>query len=220
MKRVLAGAVLLMLAACADNPTQPTITSKPQFATVPGTGATWYYEGHVWQNYGSSVNEGAIIKGTVTFQITGDNYSPDPCLPRWMANVTFKYTVDGAPFTISHSGEVMTMRSCLPYMETRALYQINANQYGPPWLDAAWFEISAPLDANDFPLVPPPLNGASHWLQIWDYPTDTGFQVWLDVLRVNDPQTKAECYKDGWKKFGFKNQGMCVSFIETGKDTR
>lgn len=42
------------------------------------------------------------------------------------------------------------------------------------------------------------------------------------VLEVGpaDPQTKDECKKGGWEDFGFKNQGQCVRFIETGKDSR
>ena len=36
----------------------------------------------------------------------------------------------------------------------------------------------------------------------------------------NNPDTKDECKKDGWENYGFKNQGQCVMFIETGKDSR
>ena len=35
-----------------------------------------------------------------------------------------------------------------------------------------------------------------------------------------DPTTKDYCMKSGWKDFGFKNQGQCVRFVETGKDSR
>ncbi len=34
------------------------------------------------------------------------------------------------------------------------------------------------------------------------------------------PTTKDQCLKDGWKSYNFKNQGQCVKFIETGKDSR
>jgi len=36
----------------------------------------------------------------------------------------------------------------------------------------------------------------------------------------NDPQTKNECKKGGWKDFGFRNQGLCIRFVNTGKDSR
>lgn len=35
-----------------------------------------------------------------------------------------------------------------------------------------------------------------------------------------DPTTKDDCKKDGWLSYGFKNQGQCVRFVETGKDSR
>ena len=35
-----------------------------------------------------------------------------------------------------------------------------------------------------------------------------------------DPLTKDECKDGGWENFGFSNQGQCVRFVETGKDSR
>jgi hypothetical protein len=35
-----------------------------------------------------------------------------------------------------------------------------------------------------------------------------------------DPITKAECMNGGWQQFDFLNQGQCVRFVETGKDSR
>jgi hypothetical protein len=34
------------------------------------------------------------------------------------------------------------------------------------------------------------------------------------------PVSKADCMNGGWRGFDFKNQGQCVRFVETGKDTR
>ncbi len=34
------------------------------------------------------------------------------------------------------------------------------------------------------------------------------------------PTTKADCMGDGWKRYGFKNQGQCIKYVETGKDDR
>ena len=30
-------------------------------------------------------------------------------------------------------------------------------------------------------------------------------------------QSKEQCKKGGWKNFGFKNQGQCIQFVNTGK---
>jgi hypothetical protein len=40
----------------------------------------------------------------------------------------------------------------------------------------------------------------------------------FDVLP--DAQSKADCNDGGWEAYGFANQGQCVRFIETGKDSR
>ena len=34
------------------------------------------------------------------------------------------------------------------------------------------------------------------------------------------PETMADCKKGGWETYGFKNQGQCVRYVETGKDSR
>lgn len=38
--------------------------------------------------------------------------------------------------------------------------------------------------------------------------------------RQLEPVAKDECLKGGWANFSFRNQGQCVRFIETGKDSR
>lgn len=35
-----------------------------------------------------------------------------------------------------------------------------------------------------------------------------------------NPTTKEQCFREGWRPFGFRNQGQCVRFVETGKDSR
>lgn len=37
---------------------------------------------------------------------------------------------------------------------------------------------------------------------------------------VLKPQTKDDCKKGGYEEYGFENQGQCVRFVETGKDSR
>ena len=36
----------------------------------------------------------------------------------------------------------------------------------------------------------------------------------------HDPTDRDECKNGGWEASGFKNQGQCVRFVETGKDSR
>jgi hypothetical protein len=35
-----------------------------------------------------------------------------------------------------------------------------------------------------------------------------------------NPSTKEDCKNGGWKNYGFKNQGQCIRFVETGQDNR
>ena len=51
-----------------------------------------------------------------------------------------------------------------------------------------------------------------------DYITinDTAYDFELDL----DPETKDDCKDGGWEDFGFSNQGQCIRFVNTGKDSR
>lgn len=40
------------------------------------------------------------------------------------------------------------------------------------------------------------------------------------VVIQGDPTTKDECKDGGWAEFGFRNQGQCIRFVETGQDSR
>lgn len=35
-----------------------------------------------------------------------------------------------------------------------------------------------------------------------------------------NPQTKADCKKGGWQNYGFRNQGLCIAYVNTGHDSR
>jgi hypothetical protein len=35
-----------------------------------------------------------------------------------------------------------------------------------------------------------------------------------------NPTTREQCMNGGWQQYGFRNQGQCIRFINTGKDTR
>ena len=39
----------------------------------------------------------------------------------------------------------------------------------------------------------------------------------FDVL---DAETKEDCKNGGWEAYGFNNQGLCIQYINTGKDSR
>jgi hypothetical protein len=37
---------------------------------------------------------------------------------------------------------------------------------------------------------------------------------------ITNPETKNDCKKGGWQDYDFKNQGQCIRFVNTGKDSR
>ncbi|HET9452908.1 MAG TPA: kelch repeat-containing protein [Gemmatimonadaceae bacterium] len=41
-----------------------------------------------------------------------------------------------------------------------------------------------------------------------------------DPPPASSPTTKPQCAGGGWAAFGFRNQGQCVRYVETGKDSR
>lgn len=47
----------------------------------------------------------------------------------------------------------------------------------------------------------------------------TGYDLTISPADVA-PQTKQQCMNGGWESYGFKNQGQCIRFVETGKDSR
>lgn len=40
------------------------------------------------------------------------------------------------------------------------------------------------------------------------------------TITVADPTSKDDCKDGGWEAYGFRNQGQCVRFVETGEDSR
>jgi hypothetical protein len=49
--------------------------------------------------------------------------------------------------------------------------------------------------------------------------TDERFD-WERVDVLADAQTKDDCKDGGWDDFGFRNQGQCIRFVNTGQDSR
>lgn len=50
--------------------------------------------------------------------------------------------------------------------------------------------------------------------------TTNGLGAIFCILIDNNPTTKADCKNGGWEEYGFKNQGQCIRFVNTGKDSR
>ncbi len=49
--------------------------------------------------------------------------------------------------------------------------------------------------------------------KITDTPTIERTPDWQPLPGPTVPKAKAECKKEGYKEFGFKNRGRCVAFV-------
>jgi hypothetical protein len=43
---------------------------------------------------------------------------------------------------------------------------------------------------------------------------------WVTFVVLADATTQDDCRSGGWADYGFANQGQCIRFVETGKDSR
>jgi hypothetical protein len=50
-------------------------------------------------------------------------------------------------------------------------------------------------------------------------PTDIDALASMGTV-YSDPETRDDCTKGGWEGYGFHNQGLCIQFVNTGKDSR
>lgn len=196
----------------------PLLDLQPSFATVTGTSATWSFKGEIISWYGGPGAEGAPFEGTVTLTILGDDTDPvDPCAAYRPTTTSFTYTVNGVTHTLSGRGTAVSYADCFGNVEGPRI-QINAT---PP--DYYWtVEVYNPADGEDFPLTPPALGAWPYVFSTGQISTREGFMALLSELTGGPgrPTLKDECFRGGWKAFGFKNEGQCVKYVETGKDTR
>ena len=71
------------------------------------------------------------------------------------------------------------------------------------------FSFSGPIPSRP-PTDCPPLFGGP------EQPRDPLSSGDFTVVDAQVPTTKDQCQGDGWKQFGFKNQGLCLAFVERG----
>ncbi len=60
--------------------------------------------------------------------------------------------------------------------------------------------------------------GAAGGSPSWESGDDGSIEIAYE--EITDPTSKDECKKGGWEAFGFRNQGQCIRFVNTGKDSR
>jgi len=181
---------------------QAPLDVQPQFAI--GDNAEWSFQGTVTTVFGGSGVVGDYVTGTVTWAITSDDIEPEPCVGAYEATSTFTYTLGGQDYTLT--GDGLAVAVCDDFGGS---IEINATSGGETWLLA----LDNPGGTADFPLTMPALGEEPHAF--------VSSQVFVNLTAPPaGPQTKDDCKDGGWADYGFKNQGQCVRFIQTGKDSR
>ncbi len=119
---------------------------------------------------------------------------------------------------------------------------LNANYWRiPQFVDGSWVgfggcdEAGDPYDCfvfnrtlddewlDEFEVVGIEVGIGSGWdgtfLSYADYITinDTTFDFELDDL---DPTSRMDCMNGDWEEFGFRNQGQCIRYVNTGQESR
>jgi len=204
MKKVLAVLALPFLFACgADTPTQAPMDFQPQFILTAGSGDTWYFMGNV------TTGGTGVVSGSVEYIAEGPGSPPLP--GNWAATAVFKYAVGGTPYTVDGTGSFL--------LDEYSGLTITVSDGST----SAQLDLTGDASAFDTELPGPPTTWTSGQLQLG------GITANLTALQdtpfggeptVTDPTTKDDCKKGGYEDFGFKNQGQCVRFVETGKDSR
>lgn len=111
----------------------------------------------------------------------------------------FEYRIDG---------EVLTSGTAHPVVTGDFIYD-GVCVDGRPVAACDDGPVSVTFDANATVEVRLALGGERDWDFDW---------VTFEVLP--DAQTKEDCKNGGWRDFGFRNQGQCIRFVQTGQDSR
>jgi choice-of-anchor C domain-containing protein len=229
--RIATLAVVALLAGCGEAPTEPVPTPDlaPSFAVTPvaltnggfESDLTGWISGDVFPGWGSSAHVDVVSGWTASEGLKSldlNGFHPGFISQDIATDAGTEYTVvfdlagnPGAPQNVKKLVVTAAGES--------GFYEFDTT--GRSGTNMGWREESFSFTATaaNTTLVFVSLHGAP--------PTahpDRAQGPALDNIRVfaagNDPETMDDCKKGGWEQYGFRNQGQCVRFVQTGKDSR
>lgn len=83
------------------------------------------------------------------------------------------------------------------------------------WMDGSWIPLHTPTGFNSAGRA---INESDQVAGEWN--SGSSYRAVLWTLGPANPSTADDCKNGGWVAFGFKNQGQCIRFVNTGKDSR
>jgi len=131
----------------------------------------------------------------------GAFFSPDSLSPSVFPNQQFRMDIVDPVAPIDALGAAVLMN----------VYQTRP---GDPPISAGYLTVTADLSA---------FNGMAVRLRFAEADNQFFFNAGVDdvsVIAQVNPTDEAQCKQGGWEAFGFKNEGQCIRFVETGKDNR
>lgn len=235
MKRFASLAAVCLLAACSESSNTVAPDLIPQFASTDGD-RTWYFGGVVGDQSECTAAEGMQISGSVTFDDDAGPGIPLDLETRWLYHIRFQWHVDIGG-VVQDSSYACVSGDCAPFTLLDGWFDEDYLRY---WdgVQFSWPDHSLQIgtsnttgEAMDYvvgPVIPadPPAAFSSEFA--FPCPAPGGKVVKTPLVWVSldppagpeNPTTKADCMKGGWESYGFKNQGQCIRYVETGKDSR
>lgn len=227
MKRLAFSVALCALAACSEAPTVAGPDPGPQFALTPGD-PTWNFEGVVGAE--QSCGQGNVVQGSITFDDDAPLFDESPDGAWYHSRMSWDVTIGG----VREQGSKPCTASgddCGNVWVKDEYHDTDHNQYVDQlelWWESGAVRVQARsdtpgidlLDGLEIPAVPPAGGDRAFFFPC---PDGSGAAAELTRLEASippSPRTKDDCKNGRWATFGFKNQGQCVRFVETGKDSR
>lgn len=171
-------------------------------------------------NVGRNYIGAAAIDGIV-YAVGGYATSADPGSPAAPSNALEAYDPQTNAWTLKAPMPTARIGAMTAVLDGK-LYVISGHDGAASWLDVVEVYDPATDTWSAGPLLPSSrfyagtavLNGELH---VFGGYGPNGSSAAHDVLVKAVPTRKDQCKKDGWRNHGFRNQGQCVRYVETGK---
>ena len=222
MKRILAVALLFVLAACGDVPTEVPLERQNarggHVDDASGGSTTWMFEAYVSYTYGDvPVTPSSTLVAWVTFHFTsGDQYPWYVCYDDREARITVTYVIDGeVTMTESGNGTVFNYADVC-----------GAGSYFYFWLERGdnYADFFIYNDDNEIPTGPPDVDTyKGSYFRQWIYDSD-GEYLGRFGTRITyfyaGPESMRDCKDGGWEYFGFTDELQCIAMVKKSGASR
>jgi hypothetical protein len=150
----------------------------------------------------NAINDFVIYDLNATSGPSGENATGHVKMDASIRSPTFTYHLDGAVTCLAVNGNQARINFTDPNLSFFGVIRVQVVDGQPDLFDS--FPELDNISASDCTPIAGPGYG----------------QVMNGDISVVDaqpsPTTKDQCKADGWKQFGFKNQGQCIAFVNYG----